>query len=441
MTSLLGGGDNLHSYAPPSHGQVLAMCQHLEGLIRDLQTQTAELRRDFGHSDSTLGSLKAQIGNNTTSMQALQEGHKGHTVIIDNLKKDLTRTGAKMNKLGAGLEAVHDDGNALREAQKHLGADLQVSKQDINTLQDRVNTMQVQLEKEQASDNAYLKEQIRLAGAAVRDLRDDHTKTKGSLQDHAQAIRGTNASIQRVSDELSKTNTHSNTLEQRIGEQSQILKSTKQHLAETNTVALKIHEDHKGTKSALGTTQDVLKKVGAHVKQVNDVLDGTNQRLHNNTELLSRTTATMETARDKLEQTGVQVTSLDHAQQMLNSHMQGLRVHLEDTHSTLQGVKSSLKETNDIVLPNLRGGGNRPWSTAQGSMVMGHERSFADRSMVHERSLGPERTLGHESSAFGSPVSRNATNKPGSPLTARERMGSRGEVSGQMDAFGRVEGF
>jgi len=362
MATLLAGESSLHNYAPPSHGQVLAMCQHLESLIRDVQTQTAELRRDYGHADNTIGTLKAQLGETKNGYQHLQDGQHAMAVSVDSLKKDLGRTSAKIGRLGSGLESLQEDISSCREASKVANAHFNVTKQDVGHLQDRVNAIQVQLEKEQASDNSYLKEQIGLAGAAVRDLRQDHEKTKGHLQDHAQAIRATNTSIQRVSDELSRTNTHANMLETRIGEQVQGLKHTKQHLAETNTVALKLHEEHKGTKASLSVTQEAVKKVNVHVKQVNDALDSTSQRVLNNHELLSRTTAGLGEARDTLERTRVQVSTLDHAQQVLTAQTATLQDALEDTTANLHLVKASLKETNSIVLPNLRLDTGRPWS-------------------------------------------------------------------------------
>jgi len=47
---------------------------------------------------------------------------------------------------------------------------------------------------------------------------------------------------------------------------------------------------------------------------------------------------------------------------MLTAHTHSLQDQLEDTHANLQTVKATLKETNSIVLPNLRMDTGRPWS-------------------------------------------------------------------------------
>lgn len=396
----MSGESGLHSYAPPSHGQVLQMCHHLEALIRELQTQAQEMRRDLGHSDNGLASLKASIGNTNGAVQGLQEAQNTANVTIDNLKKELARTGSRVNKLGAGQEALNEQTCALREAQKVADTHSLMTRQDLDSLTERVNSIQVQLEKEQAKDNTWLKEQLRAVMSAVQDLREDHDRTKGLMHEHSQAIRAGHTNHQRLGDELAKTNTHTHTLEQRIAESASSLKAAKQGLSETNAVALKIHEDHKNTKASLAATQEGFKKLGAHVKQVNDVLESTKQQVHDNEENLLRTSAGMEQARDGLERTKAQVTSLDHAHQMLTLNAQNLREHLEDTHQSLQGVKATLKETNSIVLPNLRMEHGRPWS--------------------HGHSLE-------------SPGSRKSAGKKGLPATPRAF--ESGELSGRLDSF------
>lgn len=263
-----------------------------------------------------------------------------------------------------------DHAAKLAEAQKVSDTHLQNTKQDVGMLQDRVNTLQVDMETKMAKDTAALKEALAQANAAIGTLRGYADASKVEQQEQREALRVTNTGLQGLNDELAKANTNSHMLEQRLAEATGNLKTTQQGLAETNAVALKIHEDHKNTKSQLQATQDNLKKTSSAVKRAHDGLDAATTKLGNTFDQLQKTVGGLDQTKAQLERTAHQVRSLDHAHGVLNGTTNQLRAHLEDTSATVNAVKAGLKETNSIVLPNLQMDSNRPWSLMSTDRVL-----------------------------------------------------------------------
>lgn len=386
MAALLAGDSGHHTYAPLSHAQTLSICQHLESMIRDLQGQTAELRRDLGQTDGCVAQLRTSLGGTNAAVQSLQDGQVSANNAIETVKKELVRTGNKINKLGQGLEQVTEACASVREAHKVTDTTVAMMKQDASSLTERTNYLQKSLEISIQGDSAEQKEQLNSALMSIKVLRADLERTKSGQQEQQEGLRHTNANVQALNDEIAKTNTVTGMIDQRLTEAYTNLKATRQNLAETNAVALRMHEDHKNTKSQLVTTQDGVKKCANHVKQVQETLDGTVTKLHNNIDQSQRTAAGLVQARDMLEKTKAQVCGLNEAHEMVSATTMSLQARLEDTHATVQSVKAGLRETNSVVLPNLRMDVTRPWSTLSDNST---QRRLMTRSPVNKKSPSP----------------------------------------------------
>jgi len=363
MATLLTGESGHHTYAPLSHAQTLSICQHLENMIRELQTKTEELRRDLGHTDVNVAQLRTALGSTNAAVHTLQEGHVNSNNPIETLKKEQVRTGNKINKLGMGLEQVTEAVAGIRESNKVTDTSAAMLKQDFVALTERTNFLQKSLETNIAGDSAEQKEQLGTCIMAIKAIRQDLEKTKSGGQETKENLRITNGNLHTLNDEIAKANTVTGLIDQRLSEAYTNLKATRQNLAETNAVALRIHEDHKNTKSQLAATQEGVKKCSSHVKQVHEGLENTITKLHNNMEQAQKTHAGLIHTRDMLEKTRHQVNGLNEAHEMVSATTMSLQARLEDTHATVQSVKAGLKDTNSVVLPNLRMDFTRPWST------------------------------------------------------------------------------
>jgi len=281
MATLLAGDSGHYSYAPLSQGQTMSICQHLESMIRELRSQFGEMRRDLTNTDSTMAQVRNSLGSTNASVQGLQEAQVVSTNAVDTLKRDVDRTGNKVNKLGVNLESVADVCNSLKESQKVMKISYQQLKQGLATLTERANHVDKVLESSQAGIHTELREQLQHAMVGIKGLRDDHQCTKSSTQELREGLRSTNGRVQGLGEDINKITTHAGLMEHRLGEACVNLKATRQSLAETNAVALKSHEDHRQTKANLGFTQEGVKKCASHVKQLHEAVDLATTKLNN----------------------------------------------------------------------------------------------------------------------------------------------------------------
>mmetsp|Transcript_122497 Transcript_122497/g.305933 ORF Transcript_122497/g.305933 Transcript_122497/m.305933 type:complete len:413 (+) Transcript_122497:118-1356(+) len=362
MALMLSGESEHLTFAPLSHGQTLSICQHLEALIRDLQGQNADLRRDLTQADANIAALRKGLGMTDASVQGLQEGCNGMGNAIDGLKKELGRTNNKVNKLMANLEGTNDHAANTRETLKVTGTNLQTLRQDVGGLSDRVNAIQLNIETNLANSTDGLWQELRQAQVVIKTLQGENQKQSSTIQEQREGLRGANSNLQSLNDNLTKTNAYAGSLDKRLQEAVASLKSTRSELSDTITLASHIGEDHKHTKGQLSNSMEALKKLGSHVKRLQEGQDANSTKLSNAAELLQRTSSGLSQTKELLERTSAQVRSLSDAHDMMSTTTSSLQVHLENTSAGLRDVKDNLKKTNSLVLPNLQLDAQRPWS-------------------------------------------------------------------------------
>jgi len=226
-----------------------------------------------------------------------------------------------------------------------------------------VGFVQKVLESTVAKEAAEVQDNVAQAMVLIKTLRQDVDRARAERMEQKEVARTTNTNLQTLSDEFTKANTITAMIDQRLAETTNSMKATRQSLAETNAVALRIHEDHKNTKGQLQATQEALKRCSGHVKQVHEGLDSAVVKLKNTHDLSQRTAAGLTQARDQLDKANSQVRSLSEAHEMVSAATTALHAKIEDTHATVQAVQAGLKDTNSVVLPNLRMNIPRPWST------------------------------------------------------------------------------
>jgi len=375
MATLLAGDSGHYSYAPLSQGQTMSICQHLESMIRELRSQFGEMRRDLTNTDSTMAQVRNSLGSTNASVQGLQEAQVVSTNAVDTLKRDVDRTGNKVNKLGVNLESVADVCNSLKESQKVMKISYQQLKQGLATLTERANHVDKVLESSQAGIHTELREQLQHAMVGIKGLRDDHQCTKSSTQELREGLRSTNGRVQGLGEDINKITTHAGLMEHRLGEACVNLKATRQSLAETNAVALKSHEDHRQTKANLGFTQEGVKKCASHVKQLHEAVDLATTKLNNTQDQVQRTIATVAYSKELIDATVSQVRSLRDDHEMVSAATMSLRAGLQDTAATMQSVQADLREANQLVLPNLRLDITRPFSVTSDRSMEGRKTS------------------------------------------------------------------
>lgn len=354
MAQILSGESGHQAHAPLSTGQTLSIFNVLDNRIRELQEHFSDLRRDQSQTDNSVSQLRAQLGASNGALQSLRESHINVSATVDTLRKETGKLGVKANKLGAGLDHVVDDCRNTRDALKVTGTTVQMLKQEVGSLAERVSSLQVHAETRTSTDVAELRDMVKQANAAIKTLEEDASRLTTVTTEVREQLRQTGHNVQCLGDRVAQGDTIAGTLDLRLQEAFSHLKTTRQQLAETNLVALKTQEDHKHTKSLLNNVHDSVKTNALHIKQSQEQLDGANVRLGNAVEQVAKAFAAVGQARERLDKVSSQVASLGEAHQMVSDQTAQLRAVVTETQVSLQSVKAGLRETNAMVLPNLK---------------------------------------------------------------------------------------
>eukprot|EP00746_Dinoflagellata_sp_MGD_P162743 gnl/MRDRNA2_/MRDRNA2_90439_c0_seq1.p1 gnl/MRDRNA2_/MRDRNA2_90439_c0~~gnl/MRDRNA2_/MRDRNA2_90439_c0_seq1.p1 ORF type:complete len:427 (-),score=97.63 gnl/MRDRNA2_/MRDRNA2_90439_c0_seq1:62-1279(-) len=351
MAEIIGGSSDHKTFAPLSHGQTLQVCQHLQALITQLQSQHNELRRDLKQTNDNVGALRAGLGNTNAAVHTVQENMQNMNTMMDGVKKELGRTNVNVQKLQVGLEMTNENVSALREASKVTNTNIQELRTANAEGIRQLGVLREDVEKNCHGEINELKDKLSKTNLELTTTRDDLEATKNKFHEFKDGMR--RIDVQGVKDDLAKTNTVVHMLEQRICEGQLNLKATRQNLEETNSVTLKIHEDHENTKAQLNDCSGGLKRCSAHVKSLIEGHEHLTVKMSNAESKLESTAAGLGYQRGVLDQTNSNVRSLRENYDMANATMRALQTHLEDTYALCQALKAGLKETNSIVLPNL----------------------------------------------------------------------------------------
>eukprot|EP00450_Noctiluca_scintillans_P014184 CAMPEP_0194484900 /NCGR_PEP_ID=MMETSP0253-20130528/6080_1 /TAXON_ID=2966 /ORGANISM="Noctiluca scintillans" /LENGTH=257 /DNA_ID=CAMNT_0039324781 /DNA_START=1 /DNA_END=771 /DNA_ORIENTATION=+ len=202
---------------------------------------------------------------------------------------------------------------------------------------------------ETASLNAALGE----TNFALKNLRADRDQTQKDLVDLTQVLRSLANDQQNNRTDLLKTNTVVHILEQRLQETAHSLKSTRTDVEDHSTKVRNLEEGLCCAQANLADLQEGFRKVGARVKQVHEGLQDTSRSLHATQGKLDGACGALDAARKDIAKTHSNVSSLQDGHNMLGQSLGGVQQELREVGAKAHATHSSLKKTNQMVLPNL----------------------------------------------------------------------------------------
>jgi len=143
-------------------------------------------------------------------------------------------------------------------------------------------------------------------------------------------------------------------------------------LEDLSAATLKLHEDHESTKRRLGDVHDSNKKCHAHVKQVHGKVEDINQRLGDSQVKLLMQMDRGENLKQQLDQALANITSSQQDNARASSTLGELSDRLAQVGATADAVKAGLKESNNLLLPNIHLDSQeaRQSSARHGSLLM-----------------------------------------------------------------------
>jgi len=190
------------------------------------------------------------------------------------------------------------------------------------------------------------------------------------------------------------------------------LKLTQVNLEDLNTATLRLYEDHETSKARLNEDRESLKKAHSHVKQVHS-------RVHT-------IGSDLQATREKLDMHAnlVDLQTVTEGNDRANSTIVDLKSKIDEVGATADAVKEGLKESNELLLPNIHLASPTARRTAfrHGSLMM---TSTLKGNLGMQNNSSTEQRIGGESARHNSssgetpwPGTEGRQQQSGRPTTA-----------------------
>mmetsp|Transcript_38215 Transcript_38215/g.75774 ORF Transcript_38215/g.75774 Transcript_38215/m.75774 type:complete len:212 (+) Transcript_38215:93-728(+) len=142
-------------------------------------------------------------------------------------------------------------------------------------------------------------------------------------------------------------------LDERIANGTTGLKHTRANLEDLNAATLRLVEDHDNTKDRVVELQHGVKQAHSHSKQVHSKLEDTAQVVTNATQKIDKQANHGDGVHQSLQAALARIQDLEGGADRANKNISDLKHQLAETSAVADSVRAGLKESNNLLLPNI----------------------------------------------------------------------------------------
>jgi len=329
------------------------MARHLQDEIRLIQQSLSDLRKGLSEANNSVGDLRKQVGSNHSNLTQLNDEVKNANTALEKQRNDLGRANTAVTKLQKGLEGTDGHVAELLDGQKVNATLLGKIQKDQDAQAQQQHDFKERMEKKVEADIKAIRDDFAKSELAQAQIRADADALKDLVVNEQEQLRQSNQCLKDTQDGFREMDTLVKILERRVADGNTNLKTTRENLETLNTATLKLHEDHDNTKARLAEQGENVKRTTSHVKEVHSKLEATAQALNNAHQKIEQQADHGESLKQSLDHANSCLQSVTEGNDRANSELSDLKRQLADTEAVAKAVKAGLKESNNLLLPNL----------------------------------------------------------------------------------------
>lgn len=353
MAEILDGLSDHKSHAPLSHGQTVAICQHLQqisetnsnkieqlvGKLTQTDAERSKIRNDVVLQTESLDQLKSEVATLRVEL-AKKASEASHAVVMcERLKGGLVRTGEDLSLLRDGQKITNTNVHNLKEDIKMRSADIAGIRSEVDDILKKQIT--------------YLQEKQNTTILSLKQVISDHAGSKTELAEQKEWLRGLGANLNNVEDQVRHLNSVVKEQTGTIAEACLNGDQTRKNLEMTNGVVLNLSESVETLQVSEAGLLDNVRSMEAYVQRLADEHGATVKGVHITREGLERAKAATERTREELTKALNDVTALQQDQSRTVGVVQKLNTDIQRVGIIAADTKANLEATQSIVLPNL----------------------------------------------------------------------------------------
>jgi len=286
-------------------------------------------------------------------LSKLQESMTRVDATVDSHSHELDRTMTGVGQLRTDLNNADSNITHLLDAEKMNETRFMKVENGLNDHANWQRTLSDRLEKRIERELSGLRDDLAQANLTIAQLQTSEDFLKNGHQEHREQLRHMNLQMDSTNDRFNEMQTQMKISEKRLADTTSGLKFTQVNLEDLNTATLRLYEDHETSKARLNEDRESLKKAHSHVKQVHSRVHTIGSDLQTTHEKLDMQTNLVDALRQNLQMALARLQIVTEGNDRANSTIVDLKSKIDEVGATADAVKEGLKESNELLLPNI----------------------------------------------------------------------------------------
>jgi len=395
------GGTSQHvKYAPLSHGQSMSIAKHLQEQITNLEIRIQTIQDGLTSVKNETNSVSGRISMEAGRIDSVRDGVAQAQNAVQANGENLAQTTSDVHRLQASLEKTNETLGLLNANHRKMGTVMMQNGRDLKHTNGLVEKLQERIDDEIAEELERLRTEIGSGGGKVGRVQESTELLKSDAAKAKEQIKSLEASVKAITNGLIKTNTEADVLKAHVHtEVAKGIKDVQQGVQDGKESLYRLNQGQHRLLADVSSLQEAQKQIVSDASDVKSQAKNTAQSLDQTQNLLYNTCGMVETTKNGLDEAKGHIHDLKGGHDLLIGRQYELARKLNSTNSLAQNLATGLRNTNAVVMPNLRLDSSLP-ATHGGQRAMSTPRTMLGKtSQISTRVDNALSTVAHRMSA------------------------------------------
>jgi len=400
MAELIGGGSQHVKYAPLSHGQSMSIAKHLQDQITNLEIRIQTIQDGLSSVQKETHSVSGRITMEAGRIDSVRDGVAQAQHAIQSNSENLSQTSSDVHRLQASLEKTNETVGLLNTNHRKMGTVMMQTNRDLAQTKGTVQKLQEKVDGEIAAELEKVRAELGSGSGKTGRIHESTELLKSDAAKAKEQIKSLEASVNSITNGLIKTNTEADVLKAHVHtDVSKRIKDLQEGVQQGKESLQRLNQGQHRLLADVTSLQDAQKQIISDASEVRSQAKSTSQSLDQTQNLLYNTCGMVETTKNGLDEAKGHIHDLKGGHDLLIGRQYELVRKLNTTNTLAQNLATGLRNTNAVVMPNLRLDSSLP-ATHGGQRAMSQPRPMLGKtSQISPRVDSALSTVAHRMNA------------------------------------------
>jgi len=351
----MGGASQHVKYAPLSHGQSMSIAKHLQDQITTLEVRIQTIQDGLSSVQSETNSVSGRVAVEAGRIDSVRDGVEKAQRAIQANSENLFQTTSDVHRLQASLEKTNETIGLLNANHRKMGTVMMQTNRDLKRTEGVVEKLQEKIDVEIAAELEKVRAELGNGSGKVGRVHESTELLKSDAAAAKEKIKSLEASVKAITNGLIKTNTEADVLKTHVhADVAKSIKDLQQGVQEGKESTHRLNQGQHRLLADVNSLQDGQKQLISDASELRSQAKSTAQSLDQAQNLLYNTCGMVETTKNGLDEAKGHLHDLKGGHDLLIGRQYELARKLNTTNNLAQNLATGLRNTNAVVMPNLR---------------------------------------------------------------------------------------